>query len=86
LEKIYASVTEVRNSHDTHAVAVKDIIDGSLTVVGHISQRMVSICFIFSVVKIIGGKHWQMKFHLPMFFYHQSFVLYGIVQKINHKI
>jgi len=47
---------EVRNPHNTHAIAVK-IINGNLTVVGHIPQRMFSICFIFSVVKIIGGKN-----------------------------
>ena len=38
---------EVGNPHDTHAVAVKKVIDGNLTVVGHIPQRLSSICSIF---------------------------------------
>ena len=38
---------EVGNPHDTHAVAVKKVIDGNLTVVGHIPQRISSICSIF---------------------------------------
>ena len=32
--------SEVGNPYDTHAVAVKKVIDGSLTVVGHIPQRI----------------------------------------------
>ena len=35
---------EVGNPHDTHAVAVKKVIDGNLTMVGHILQR-ISPCF-----------------------------------------
>ena len=38
---------EVGNPHDTHAVAVKKVIDGNLTVVGHIPRRISSICSIF---------------------------------------
>ena len=38
---------EVGNPHDTHAVAVKKVIDGNLTMVGHIPQRISSICSIF---------------------------------------
>ena len=37
---------EVGNPHDTRAVAVKKVTDGNLTVVGHISQRISSICSI----------------------------------------
>ena len=39
---------EVGNPHDTHAVAVKKVTDGNLTVVGHVPQRISSICSIFS--------------------------------------
>ena len=35
---------EVGNHHDTHAVAIKKVIDGNLTVVGHIPRRLSSIC------------------------------------------
>ena len=45
---------EVRNPHDMHTVAVKKVIDGNLTVVGHIPQRISSICSIFL---ILGGKN-----------------------------
>ena len=38
---------EVGNPHDTHTVAVKKVIDGNLTVVGHILQRISSICSMF---------------------------------------
>ena len=38
---------EIGNSYDTHAVAVKKVIDGNLTVVGHIPRRISSICSIF---------------------------------------
>ena len=38
---------EVRNPHDTHAVAVKKVIGGNLTTVGHIPQRISSICAMF---------------------------------------
>ena len=40
---------EVGNPHDTHAVAVKPlkVIDGNLTMVGHIPRRISSICSMF---------------------------------------
>ena len=38
---------EIGNPHNTHAVAVKKVIDGNLTVVGHIPRRISSICSIF---------------------------------------
>jgi len=79
--------TKVGNSHDTHAVAVKKVINGNLTVVGHIPQRISSICSIYffedilSVVKIIGRKTLADQVSSAKsanVFYHQSFVLYGI--------
>jgi len=51
---------EVRKKQSGHArlaIAVKKVIDGNLTVVGHITQRIFLICSIFSVVKIIDGKN-----------------------------
>jgi len=47
---------EVGNPHDMHAVAVKKVIDGKVIVVGHKPQKVFSICSIFSMIKIIGGK------------------------------
>ena len=38
---------EVGNPHDTHAVAVKKVIDGNLNIVRHIPQRISSICSMF---------------------------------------
>ena len=38
---------EVGNSHNTHAVVVKKVIDGNLTVVGHVPRRLSSICSTF---------------------------------------
>ena len=38
---------EVGNHYDMHAVAVKKVVDGNLTVVGHVPQRISSICSIF---------------------------------------
>ena len=46
LEKVYCGC-EVGNPHDIHAVAVKKVIDGNLTVAGHIPQRISLICSIF---------------------------------------
>ena len=38
---------EVANPHHMHAVAVKKVIDGNLTVVEHVPRRIYSICSIF---------------------------------------
>jgi len=38
---------KVGNPHDMHAVTVKKVINGNLTVVGHIPRRISSICLIF---------------------------------------
>ena len=39
---------EVGNPHNTHAAAVKKVIDGNLTMVGHIPRRISStICSMF---------------------------------------
>ena len=35
---------EVGNHHATHAVAIKKVIDGNLTVVGHIKGYLLAIC------------------------------------------
>ena len=43
---------EVGNPHDMHAVAVKKVIDGSLTVMGHVPQRISSI---YSILLRRGG-------------------------------
>ena len=54
---------EVGNPHDTHAVAVKKVIDGNLTVVGHVPRRISLVCSIFlrhggAINCTVDGSHW----------------------------
>lgn len=38
---------EIRNAHDTHAVAVAKIIDGDIKTVGHVPRKISALCSIF---------------------------------------
>ena len=38
---------EIRNSHDTHTVAVRRMIDGEEKTVGHVPRRLSAICSLF---------------------------------------
>ena len=38
---------EPGNAHDTHAVAIKKVIDGEIKIVGHIPKKISAICSIF---------------------------------------
>ena len=38
---------EIGNSHDTHAVAVRKVIDGEEKTVGHVPRRLSAICSLF---------------------------------------
>jgi len=57
LLKNYNERHEVGNPHDTHTKLRRFSSVGNLTVLGHTPQRISSICSLFSMVKIIGGKN-----------------------------
>jgi len=51
---------EVSNPHDTHAVAIKKTIEGTIKTVGHVPREISEICSIFirrggNIVCVVNG-------------------------------
>ena len=60
IEEQLSCEREIGNAHDTHAVAIRKIIDGELKSVGHVPRRISLICSIFvrrggSILCIVRG-------------------------------
>lgn len=47
MEEELSCKQKIGNAHNTHAVAIRKTIDGEIKTVGHVSQRISSICLIF---------------------------------------